>query len=103
MKMYSDTIPDPTTQQAALAAIAEEIGKDFYAAGLELLQKLTQEERARIMKTTDSEKKPVFAPYRLAKAILVALAEEGRVSRQWSAEGILPDIRRIKRIRKNRP
>jgi len=75
-----------------LRRICNNVGDDLYEEGLRVFDKMAQDEIA-----------PFTDNYRLPKSIVVALAQNGRITWQFSAEALKPIIRRIKRIIKNRP
>jgi len=60
---------------------------DFVEKGLQVFDKMTDAERQ--MMGSES------SPFRLPKAVLVALVENGLIDRQWNAEGIKSDVRRL--------
>lgn len=72
---------------SAQATLAQEMDR--------LLDKLTEEE---ILKFT----KDGAFPVRLAKTLLVAIAEGGIISREYATEATLKEIKALKRINHNR-
>jgi hypothetical protein len=65
---------------------------DLYAYGLKLFDAMT-----------DDEREPFATQeYRLPKAVLVAITDDGRVNDQFNAETIKPTIKRLRKIIKAR-
>lgn len=80
----------------AIQHIAGRMALDLEIKALELWGKLTEKERYDLDRSGK-------LPFAVAKILLVALVDNGRVHNQWSAEGIEKDIKRIRRIERNRP
>ena len=72
--------------------ICTKAGDDLFRRGVELYGKLTEDERKMLRAGS--------AGFRSARIILCAVADT--VEPEWAAESILQDIKRVKRIRKNR-
>jgi hypothetical protein len=70
--------------------IALECANDLFQQGVALWEKMTAQERAEMSRES--------YPYRLPKAILVALVANGIIDRQWNAEGIKRDVARLRKI-----
>lgn len=66
--------------------------KDLYEYGLKLFDAMTDDER----KPFDNTE------YRLPKAILVAITDDGRVNDQFNAEAIKPVVKKLRKIIKAR-
>jgi hypothetical protein len=71
--------------------ICRKCAADLEQEGMKVFDKTTEDERAAI---TQNES----YPYRLAKGILLALVANGRLDRQWNAESLKPDVRRLRKI-----
>ena len=76
--------------RACMREITRECADDLFRHGLALWEKMTAQERADMSRES--------YPYRLPKAILVALVANGIIDRQWNAEGIKRDVARLRKI-----
>ena len=76
--------------RACMREITRKCADDLFQQGLALWEKMTAQERAEMSRES--------YPYRLPKAILVALVANGIIDRQWNAEGIKRDVARLRKI-----
>lgn len=86
--------------EKAIREIARKMGQDLAQEAIQFLGKLTQDEVEDFTRWKLYPGQPQF--YRLAKALLVAIAQEDRITWQWSAEALKRDIRKARRIYRNR-
>lgn len=87
----------------AIGEIAMRIGHDLLQEAHRLLDVLTPDELAKF--STDPTLVDPSAQrlaYRLAKTLLVAIAEEDRITYQWSAEAIKGNVRLARRLYRTR-
>lgn len=84
-----------TREQLAVIQLGLRIGEDLSCRALDLLEKLTEDELA------DFETCPTTGeafPFRLAKTLVIAVASENYLWRQWGAETLLKNTTRAARI-----
>lgn len=73
--------------------LCDTVAGDLFHYGLKVFDAMTEEERAQFSDNTS---------YRLPKAIVVAITDDGRVNDQFNAEAIKPLVKRLRRIIKSR-
>lgn len=98
----SPTPPSVLELRSALSHICFQVGDDLNQACAELMAKLTESEIREILRSAGPGGVEYY-PFRLAKSLVVALTENGHISRQWGAESLKPHIRRLRKIHKDRP
>jgi hypothetical protein len=79
--------------QSDLHEICRNCADDLEEKGMEVFDKCCEDEIASI---TERGK----YPYRLAKGILCAIVKNGIIDRQWNADGLKKDVKRLRKIEK---
>jgi hypothetical protein len=90
------------TFKKAYRQLLANVAKDLLQQGLKVFDKLTEDEKTHIS-TFLKNQTTTESPFRLARAILVAIADTDYIECQWSAECLTQHVRKVKKAIRNRP